>query len=53
MFDTNKVYIVLVIKREDVNDIFCRTIAGQRNLLICFTAKIQNRPMNHMAPIHK
>ena len=33
MFGTDKVYNVLVIKGEAVNDIFCRTIAGQRNCL--------------------
>ena len=44
---------VLVIKGEAVNDIFYRTIDGLRNLLVCFTAKIQGRPMNHMASIQK
>ena len=48
---TDKVDHVLVIKGEAVNDIFYRTIDGWRNLLVLFTAKIQGRPMNHMASI--
>ena len=53
IFGTGKVDHVLLIKREAVNDIFYRTIDGWRNLLVCFTAKILGRPMNHMASIQK
>ena len=52
IFGTDKVDHVLVIKGEALF-IFHRTIDGWRNLLVFFTAKIQGRPMNHMASIQK
>ena len=51
IFDKDKVDNVSVIKGEAVNDIFYRTIDGYRNLLVCFTAKIQGRHMYYMASI--
>jgi len=45
-------FLTLMIE-EDANDVFCRTIARYKNLLICLTANIQGRSMNHMASIQK